>query len=399
MVDNFFSPLLQNAGSRIAPAIHTSRFLLDKNEQSDDIDLSLKMQVLDCLLKANWNRYPASDYAEIESKVAEYCGLQPDNIVLSAGSASIITTLLDYFALNHKKIIITQPSYSLFDYHCKTYNIPYEPWLLTPELEYDLERLPALDQDSVLIITSPNNPVGNTLDRQTLESLLRANPDSLIILDAVYCEFSDTDYTPLVSKYDNLVVLRSFSKAFPIAGLRLGYLCASPRIAAIVRKLVLQFSITHFSLIFAHEMLFNPAFMENARIRVREITAARDRMYQTLQQNFDSKQLKVFRSEGNFLLIRLFEQAEFDQVMACLTGNGIKVLNTSAFPLLKNTFRVSIGNPHENAVFYECLDNKLNRRQVGCTPAAVSGKTVRTPAGTPVRVLQGGLTPLGEMQH
>ncbi|TNE63716.1 MAG: aminotransferase class I/II-fold pyridoxal phosphate-dependent enzyme [Bacteroidetes bacterium] len=382
MVDNFFSALLQNAGSRVGPAIHTSRFLLDKNEQSDDIDMALKTQVVDCLLRANWNRYPASDYAGIEAKVAEYCNLQPDNIVLSAGSASIITTLLDYFALNRKKITITQPSYSLFDYHCKTYNIPYQPWLLTPELEYDLERLPVLDAESVLIITSPNNPVGNTLDRYTLESLLRANPDSLIILDAVYCEFSDTDYTPLVRQYDNLIVLRSFSKAFPIAGLRLGYLCASPRIATIVRKLILQFSITHFSLIFAHEMLFNPAFMENAQMRVREITGARDSMYESLRQNFTADRLKVFRSEGNFLLIRLFEDSDFSNVMACLKGNGIKVLNTSAFPLLQNTFRVSIGNPGENTVFYECLEKNLNQRQAACAPAAVPG--INLAAAAPV---------------
>lgn len=359
MKDNFFSFLLQTSESRIASSKQSSRFLLDKNEQSDDIDINLKKKVLDSLLHANWNRYPASDYKDIECKVAEYCKLKAENIVLSAGSASIITTLLDFFALNKKDIIITQPSYSLFDYHCKTYNINYRPWLLSEDLEYDLQNLPILDSNSVLIITSPNNPVGNTIDIKQLENLLIKNPESMFIVDAVYCEFSETDYTPLIKKHENLIILRSFSKAFPIAGLRLGYLCASAKIAAIIKKLVLQFSITHFSLIFAREMLFNPEFMENAKMRVRAIISERERMYQIIQTEFENTSVHVFKSQGNFLLIRVFDDEAFEKLMSHLTNAGIKILRTSSFTLLRNTFRVSIGNLQENDAFLNCLSKVL----------------------------------------
>ncbi len=359
MRDNFFSFLLQTAETRVANSKQSSRFLLDKNEQSDDIDINLKKKVLDSLLHANWNRYPASDYKDIECKVAEYCGLQAENIVLSAGSASIITTLLDFFALNNKNIIITQPSYSLFDYHCKTYNITYQPWLLSEDLEYDLQKLPKLDSNSVLIITSPNNPVGNTIDINQLEHLLISNPESMFIVDGAYCEFSETDYTPLIEKYENLIILRSFSKAFPIAGLRLGYLCASAKIASIIKKLVLQFSITHFSLIFAREMLFNPEFMENAKMRVRTIISERERMYQMIQNEFDSTSIQVFKSHGNFLLMRIFDDQIFENLMSHLTNTGIKILRTSSFTLLQNTFRVSIGNKQENETFLNCLSKVL----------------------------------------
>lgn len=355
MTDHFFSFLLQTAETRIAPAKQSSRFLLDKNEQSDDIDISLKKKVLESLLHANWNRYPASDYKDIECKVAEYCKLKAENIVLSAGSASIITTLLDFFALNNKNIIITQPSYSLFDYHCKTYNINYHPWLLTPELEFDFANLPKLDSNSVLIITSPNNPVGNTMKMEQLEQLLSANPQSMFIVDGVYCEFSETDFTPLIGKYENLIILRSFSKAFPIAGLRLGYLCASAHVASIIKKLILQFSITHFSLIFAREMLFNPEFMESARVRVKAIISERERMYQLIKNRYDENKIHVFRSEGNFLLLRIFDTDTYENLLSCLNTHGIKILRTSSFKLLENTFRVSIGNEEENDAFLNCL--------------------------------------------
>ncbi|HMX40921.1 MAG TPA: hypothetical protein PKD78_11355, partial [Saprospiraceae bacterium] len=135
MLQHFFSDNLLTASSRIAPSStsHTGGCRLDKNEQSEDVEAAFKRRVIEKLVAADWNRYPAADHRDIEERVAQYCGLSPENIVLSAGSASLITTLLDYFALQGKHIVITQPSYSLFDYHCKTYNIPYEPWLLSPE--------------------------------------------------------------------------------------------------------------------------------------------------------------------------------------------------------------------------------------------------------------------------
>lgn len=355
MANQFFSASLQQAGSRIAHTPKTSRFLLDKNEQSEDVPESLKNRVLESLLEEPWNRYPAANLSDIEEKVAGYCGLQAENIVLGAGSAGLITTLLNYFALNHKKIIINQPTYSLFDYHCKTYNIPYTPWMLTDKLEFDLDGLPAMGPDSVLILTSPNNPVGNTIDVHSLESLLRAHPESLVILDAVYCEFSDSDFTPLVERYPNLIVLRSFSKAFPVAGLRLGYLCAQPAIAAMIRKLVLPFSISPLTLVFARQMLFEPEFQAEARKRVRAIVCARKRMIQLFKLNFDPNQMETIESEGNFLLLRFPEDALFSRVLSDLDARGIKVLNTSVFPLLRNTLRVSIGNRYENEAVFNCL--------------------------------------------
>lgn len=101
MFHNFFTDTLQQAGSRIAPTQQTFKFQLDKNEQSADVDHAFKQRVLERLMNTDWNRYPSADQRDIEVKVAEYCGLLPENIVLSAGSASIITTLLNHFALNN----------------------------------------------------------------------------------------------------------------------------------------------------------------------------------------------------------------------------------------------------------------------------------------------------------
>lgn len=359
MQQNFFNFMLRNADVRIAPAKGPAKYQLDKNEQSDDISPELKQKVLESLMKTDWNRYPTSDYKDIEGKIADYCGIMPENIVLSAGSASIITTLLDFFALNNKQIVISQPSYSLFDYHCKTYNIDYVPWNLGPNLEYNCAQIPELGPDTVMIITSPNNPVGNTISPECLSALLRNHPDSLFILDGVYTEFSSFDFTSWVNEFSNLIVLRSFSKAFPIAGLRLGYLCAAPETASIIKKLILQFSITHFSLIFAREILFNSTFMLESKKKVKQIILERERVSKVIRSEFSSEQIKVFNSEGNFLLIRIFDKNAHEKLLQGLNEQGIKVLNTSNFAMLQNTIRVSIGNPEENECFLACLRNHL----------------------------------------
>jgi histidinol-phosphate aminotransferase len=368
MTNHFFSDILHNSPSRINPTSCSSRLLLDKNEQSEDVAFSIKQQVLETLMNTDWNRYPSADLKDIENAVANYCGLSPDNIVLSPGSANIITTLLNYFALNNKHIVIAQPTYTLFDYHCKTYNIQYEPWLLTPELEYDYDNIPELKSGSVLIVTTPNNPVGNSMKREKLEEILANNPESFVLVDAVYAEFADEDFTPLIAKYDNLMVLRSFSKAFPVAGLRFGYLCAAAQTAAIVRKLMLQFSINHLTQVFAREVLFTPEFMADSRRRVKAIVAERKRMHRYLTYKFENSALKVYRSEGNFLLMRVFDDAAFGRLMTNLEQAGIKVLNTSPFPLLKNTLRVSVGSIEENDAFFKCLMESMGQTSLRQVP-------------------------------
>lgn len=386
MHHHIFSDSLQKTESRIAGNKQAVKFRLDKNEQTADVDLDFKQRVMEQLLKSDWNRYPSVENNDIEAKVAEYCGLSPENIVLSAGSASIITTLLDHFALQHKHIVITQPSYSLFDYHCKTYGIPYEPWLLSAQLEYEHQNLPTLGANSVLIITSPNNPTGNVMPLAQLEDLLGHNPDTCVIVDGVYTEFCDIDATPLVKKYPNLIVLRSFSKAFPVAGLRLGYLCAAPEMASIVKKLVLPFSINHFTLAFAREMFHDGNFMEKARKQVREIIAERERMHRLISRRFEPALLHVFKSSGNFLLLRVHDDAAFNRLMEDLSFNGIKVLNTSNGPLLHQTFRVSIGTAYENETFFHHLKNSLNASSARA--AVVPMQMLRTIKATPLPLVQ-----------
>ncbi|HQU99646.1 MAG: aminotransferase class I/II-fold pyridoxal phosphate-dependent enzyme [Bacteroidia bacterium] len=360
MNQSLFNTQLQNMNSRLVVSKSKSKIYLDKNEQSDDVALNYKEKLAALLIQTNWNRYPSNDLSDIEQNVANYCGLTAQNIALSSGSATLITTLLNYFAINRKSIVITQPSYSLFDYHCKSYNIEYTPWMLDDNLNFNLKTLPALHSNSVLIITAPNNPTGTNISMKQLENILKQNPTALIVLDGVYCEFSKTDFTPLINQYENLMVLRSFSKAFPVAGLRLGYLCASATITANVKKLLLQFAINPFTLLFARYILFDAKFMHDSKQCVKNIISERNRMKTYLTSNFSANQIYVYPSEGNFLLIKI--KSNHNKLIQSFSHAGIKVLDTSNFVKLNQTVRISIGTTSENNAVMRCIEKAMDLR-------------------------------------
>lgn len=354
-MNHFFSKELMAAPARIKVMNTSASCKLDKNEQSMDVEPYWKEKTTQALMDIDWNRYPSADLSDIEASVAHYCGLESDNIALSPGSASLITSLLNYLAINGKKIVITHPSYSLFEYHCNTYNIPFTPWLLNDSLDFDLNNLPALDAQSALIITSPNNPTGNSITKDQLLQILETYPETMVIIDGVYTEFAKEDFTPLVQTYPNLMVIRSFSKAFPIAGLRLGYLCANKKLAALVKKLMLPFSLNALTLCFAREVLFTPRFMATSKKILKEIIAEREKMKQAIQTMDPLRKIKLYNSDGNFLLLKVNNETDHSILLQTLQQKGIQILNTSTFTLLKNTIRVSIGSPQENELFLNCL--------------------------------------------
>lgn len=355
MADQYFHPILNTIGNRIVSKGQVAKILLDKNEQPEDIDNVVKRKVLDDLYLADWNRYPEG-YTDIEKGIAAYCGLPQNFIAIAPGSAYLITVLLNYFAINRKHLVIGQPSYTLFNYHCQTYNIEFEPWYLSSDLEFDINTIPELTQNSVVILASPNNPVGNIIETADLEHLLNHPAKPLVVVDAVYFEYSNFDINDLILRYDNLIVLRSFSKAFPAAGIRLGYICAQERVLSSVKKLILLFSINHFTLAYAKEVINNPTLLLGMKNKISKTINERDNLYRNLSKFAETGLAYSRKSEGNFLLIKIPNASKFDLVMNELSTHGIKVCDTSCIKMLENTFRVSIGTADENEAFLKCMD-------------------------------------------
>ncbi len=189
--------------------------------------------------------------------------------------------------------------------------------------------------------------------------LLKKHPKTTIVLDAVYQEYGKNNFTPLINEYENLLVLRSFSKAFPAAGIRLGYLCGQARMITPFKKLVLPYSMNLFSQSYAIKLLSTPDFLEAELLNIEKSRILRTQLYNKLLNEFNASQLRVFPSEGNFLLIQFASEVYFKVATIELDKCNIEVLNTSNHKNLEHSIRVSIGSEKEMDLFYQCIKQTI----------------------------------------
>src|SRR5215204_4567400 len=195
-------------------------------------------------------------------------------------------------------------------------------------------------QPDVTIICSPNNPTGCVFEEGDLRTLLQATR-GLVVVDEAYHEFAEHSVVPLLHDYENLIVLRTFSKAMAFAALRLGYMLATPELVREIRKAVLPYNLNAFSQIAAEVAVEH--YKIELRPLVRKIIAERERLFEELSKIGG---LEPLASKGNFMVVKSAEDPA--KIFADLLRNDILVRDVSGYPMLRDYFRVCVGTPEEN---------------------------------------------------
>jgi histidinol-phosphate aminotransferase len=361
---SFLEPSLVDAGGyKIdAPSVDIK---LDQNESPWDIPESIKRKVVERTIAKAWNRYPTPFTDDLADKLAAYAGTAPGTVLLGPGSNYLVSLVLSVFskqivksAGKSGKVVIARPSFVLYENHCKYDGIPYETWNLNDDLEYELGLMPPLPKGSMVIFASPNNPVGNSLSRANFKKLLAANPETLFIADEAYVEYAEEPYTELLSEFSNVLLIRTLSKTFGCAGVRIGYIMGHPHYLNELKKLRLPYLLNHFS-IAALEVLLEDSETQSHLAKIREnAIGSRQEMHRQLSAIGQKKGLyDVKNSEANFLLIRFKSQ---DEAMRCyqrLIADRILVRNISGGPGLARCLRVTLGNKTENAALVQSFAN------------------------------------------
>ena len=320
---------------------------IDQNESPFDWPQDLKKKVCDALLNMDWNRYPEPYPKALEDMVAQYVGVSPGSILLSPGSNHLISLVLSIYGARASKVVVARPSFPLYEQHLKYSGIPYEPWALNEDLEYDFNLLPDLPPRSLVVFASPNNPVGNILERSKLVDLLKKYPNTMFIGDEAYLEFASEPYTELLKDFSNLMLIRTFSKTMGAAGVRLGYLIGAPEPISQVRKLMVPYLINRFSLAALPLVLSDKAATDQFQSVVQTTINERDRVVKELRQ-IGKDLFQVKNSQANFFLVRFPTQDSCVKTYKHLIELGILVRNVSESPLLKGCLRVTIGTPVDN---------------------------------------------------
>src|SRR2546425_1082063 len=202
---------------------------------------------------------------------------------------------------------------------------------------------------------APNKPTGCVINPGDLEVLLGATR-GLVVIDEAYHEFSGRTVVPLLQQHRNLIVLRTFSKAMAMAGLRVGYLLASPELAQEIAKAVLPYNLNVISQTCAQVAI--EMYESKLQPLINVICAERDRVYERLKE---IKGLEPVPSRGNFMLVRsaISPRLVFDQLLR----RDILIRDVSAYPMLGNYFRISVGTPEENDQLLASLRKILGGRE------------------------------------
>jgi histidinol-phosphate aminotransferase len=329
---------------------------INQNENPFDMPESLKRRVMDRALNRAWSRYPEFDPKELVEALAGASGWRADGILAGNGSNELIEALLLVTVGEGTRVVIPEPTFTLYALLTKILGGEVVRASLGPDLEYDVHALRRLrrEHDAALtIVCSPNNPTGGMLGAGEVEALCE-DGDGLVVIDEAYHEFSGESVVPLLARHPNLVVLRTFSKAKALAGLRVGYLLASPELVREINKARLPYNINFISQVAAIAALEDRAELEAS---VAEIVRQRGLLVTALAA---LPGVRVFPSRANFLLIE-FASADPRAVFESLYQGGVLVRDVTSYPRLSRCLRVSVGSADENAQLLAGLARALGQ--------------------------------------
>jgi histidinol-phosphate aminotransferase len=322
---------------------HRASVKINQNENPWDAPKEIKEEVLRRFAARAWSRYPDFVPASLHEKLAQFANWTTDGVIAGNGSNELIQAVLMVTVGPGKRVLISEPTFALYKQVATVLGGEVETVLLTPQLTYDTAALlEAIEekQPDVTIICSPNNPTGCVLETTDLRRLLRV-ARGLVVIDEAYHEFAQQSVVPLLAEHENLIVLRTFSKAMAFAALRVGYLLGAPELVREIRKAVLPYNLNAFSQLAAEVAIERYPSLLGPMVSA--IIAERERLYTSLSQ---LKGLSPVASSANFMVVK--SAMDPRRIFTQLLDRDILVRDVSGYPMLSDYFRFSVGTPEEN---------------------------------------------------
>lgn len=300
------------------------------------------------------NRYPDPHQRNVKDELAKIKGVKPEQILLGNGSDEVLDFLFRAFCEPGKDNVITlPPTYGMYKVLSEINNIENREVLLSQDFEPQVSAiLDKSDANSkLLFLCSPNNPTGNTFSEEKVEELLQ-NFNGLVIIDEAYIDFSGKEsWLNRLQDYPNLVITQTLSKAYGMAGIRLGICCASEEIIEILKKIKPPYNVNELTQQRALNRILDVKNVEN---EVADILKGRDKLFRVLLEV--SYVEKIYPSDANFILVKVDNaMARYDQ----LIEKGIVIRNRTTQPLCENTLRLTVGTTQENQKLITALKSLI----------------------------------------
>ncbi|MBP6425271.1 MAG: histidinol-phosphate transaminase [Flavobacterium sp.] len=289
------------------------------------------------------NRYPDPQQASVKSVLAAQNGVDKNQILLGNGSDEVLDLLFRAFCEPKIDNVITlPPTYGMYGVLANLNAIENREVLLSTDFQPQLDAImKVVDTNSKMIfLCSPNNPTGNSFSEENVDYLLD-NFNGLVVIDEAYIDFSDkASWIQKINAYPNLIITQTLSKAYGLAGIRLGICYASADIISVLNKIKPPYNVNELTQKRALERLANPTQIKE---EIYSIIAQREQLLKVLNEvNFVSN---IYPTEANFILIKVDNANQrYDELIA----KGIVIRNRTTQPLCENTLRLTIGTEEEN---------------------------------------------------
>jgi histidinol-phosphate aminotransferase len=301
-------------------------------------------------LDQNYNRYPDPLQLKVKKRLSEIKGVPVKNIFLGNGSDEAIDILFRAFCNPGIDNVITlPPTYGMYEVSANINDVEVRKIPLKADYQLNMDAIAEAidDHTKIIFICSPNNPSGNSIDRQAIETII-ANFNGLVVIDEAYINYSrQKTFIQELTEYSNLVVLQTLSKAWGLAGLRIGMAFGSEEIIEIFNKVKPPYNINEASQELAFEALKHVDQVNNW---IKETVAERSNLIDKLSQYELVK--KIYPSDANFILVKTTNPKG---IYSHLVGLGIIVRDRSKVELCDGCLRITIGTPKENIELLNAL--------------------------------------------
>jgi histidinol-phosphate aminotransferase len=315
---------------------------INQNENPFGMPASIKDEVLRRAAAHDWARYPEFVPTVLLEKLAAYTGWRADGIMAGNGSNEMIQSVVNSVVEKGVTAVLPEPTFSVYRQVITVAGGEVASVLLNADLTFDVPRLQAEiieRKASLAIICSPNNPTGCTISRAELVDLLTST-NALIVVDQAYLEIGGENFVPLLHEHPNLVILRTFSKAMAMGGLRVGYCLAAPELITEFNKAKMPYSLNFFSMTAAEVALDKQELLQPL---VAAMRCERERVFEELGK-LDG--LEAVPSAANFFAVKT--RITPKELFTKLHARGILIRDVSSAPLLGGYVRISVGTPEEN---------------------------------------------------
>lgn len=328
---------------------------LDANENPYPFPQEVKEKIYEEFNKLDMNRYPDPQSLSLREAIANYTDMDKEQIIVGNGGDEVLQMLMLAFTGQGDEVLIAPPTFAVYKIAAtiagaKTVEVP-----LKEDYSIDLDGLltkVSQEVTKVTILCTPNNPTGNLVSKDVVEAVCQ-RARGLVLVDEAYYEFGQETAKELIEKYNNLIILRTFSKAFGLAGLRVGYLLANKEVITQLNRVKLAYNMNIFSQTAARVVIENIQYFQPL---INKIIVERAWLSEELAQ---IQGVKVFPSKANYIFIRV--EGDAAKIHHQLIDEGVLVRFLGNGPGAINCLRITIGQKEENQLVVEKLKKVMQK--------------------------------------